>query len=59
MIERAKGILMATHAIDDQQAFDLLRRHSQQNGIKLLDLAEAVVHSHRLLPPQPPSRPTR
>jgi response regulator NasT len=52
MIERAKGILMATHAIDDQQAFDLLRSHSQQTGIRLLDLAEAIVHSHRLLAPR-------
>ena len=59
MIERAKGILMATHVIDDEQAFELLRRHSQQNGIKLLDLAEAVVHSHRLLAPQPPPRHQR
>ena len=52
-IERAKGILMATHSIDEQQAFDLLRSHSQQTGRKLLDLAEAVVHSHRLLAPPP------
>jgi AmiR/NasT family two-component response regulator len=49
MIEQAKGILMATHGIDDQQAFQMLRTQSQQTGIKLLDLAEAVVHSHRLL----------
>ena len=48
-IERAKGILMATHSIDEQQAFDMLRGHSQHTGRKLLDLAEAVVHSHRLL----------
>lgn len=56
MIERAKGILMATHAVDDQQAFDMLRSHSQQTGTKLLDLAEAVVHSHRLLAPLKPPR---
>lgn len=58
MIEQAKGILMATHAIDDRQAFDLLRNHSQQTGTRLIDLAEAVVQSHRLLaaprPPRPP-----
>ena len=48
-IERAKGILMVTHSIDDQQAFDMLRKHSQQTGIKLLDLADAIVNSHRLL----------
>lgn len=60
MIERAKGILMAIHGIDEQQAFEMLRSHSQQNGRKLIDLAEAVVHSHRLLvvkasPANPPS----
>lgn len=49
MIERAKGILMATHGIDDQQAFDMLRSQSQRSGRKLLDLAEAVVDSHQLL----------
>jgi len=52
MIERAKGVLMATHAVDDQQAFDMLRSHSQQTGTNLLDLAEAVVRSHRLLAPR-------
>jgi response regulator NasT len=54
-IERAKGILMATHAIDEQQAFDLLRNQSQRSGRKLLDLAEAVVDSHQLLVPTQPS----
>lgn len=48
-IERAKGILMAVHGLDEQQAFDLLRSHSQRSGRKLLDLAEAVVDSHQLL----------
>ena len=55
-IERAKGILMAVHAIDEQEAFQLLRNQSQQTGRKLVDLAEAVVDSHRLLAqhnPQP------
>ena len=49
MIEQAKGILMATHGIDDQQAFDMLRKQSQQTGSRILDLAEAIVHGHRLL----------
>jgi response regulator NasT len=54
-IEQAKGILMARHAIDDQKAFDMLRQHSQHNGRKLIDVAEAVVDSHLLLlPPIPP-----
>jgi response regulator NasT len=54
MIERAKGILMAIHGVDEQAAFELLRSHSQRNGRKLIDLAEAVVESHRLLMPKPP-----
>lgn len=55
MIERAKGILMAIHGLDEQRAFEMLRSHSQQNGRKLIDLAEAVVESHRLLVAKPPS----
>ena len=58
MIEQAKGILMARHAIDQQSAFELLRSHSQRNGRKIIDVAEAIVESHLLLltpPPQPPN----
>lgn len=50
VIEQAKGILMARHAID-QRAFEMLRSHSQRNGRKLIDVAEAVVESHLLLVP--------
>ena len=50
-IEQAKGILMARHAIDADQAFDMLRDHSQHNGHKLVDIAQAVVDSHLLLQP--------
>lgn len=55
IIERAKGILMATHGIDEQQAFELLRSHSQRDGGKLVDIAEAVTETHRLLTPKPPA----
>jgi len=51
-IEQAKGILMARHAINEQSAFELLRAHSQRNGRKLVELADAVVESHLLLVPQ-------
>jgi response regulator NasT len=51
-IEQAKGILMARHAIDEQSAFELLRAHSQRNGRKLVEVADAVVESHLLLVPQ-------
>ena len=56
VIEQAKGILMARHAIDQQRAFEMLRSHSQGNGRKVADVAAAVVDSHLLLlapPPQP------
>jgi AmiR/NasT family two-component response regulator len=58
-IERAKGILMAIHGIDEQQAFELLRSHSQTNGHKLVDVAEAVTQTHRLLSPTPRTVPKR
>jgi response regulator NasT len=51
VIEQAKGILMARHAIDQQTAFELLRAHSQRNGRKLVEIAEAIVESHLLLLP--------
>jgi AmiR/NasT family two-component response regulator len=51
VIEQAKGILMARHAIDQDQAFQMLRQHSQRNGRKLIDIAESVVESHLLLLP--------
>ena len=54
-IEQAKGILMARHGIDADRAFDMLRDHSQHNGNKLVDVAEAIVNSHLLL--LPPSSP--
>jgi response regulator NasT len=51
VIEQAKGILMARHAVDQDQAFELLRTHSQHNGRKLVDVAQAIVDSHLLLLP--------
>jgi AmiR/NasT family two-component response regulator len=57
LIEQAKGILMARHAIDQQSAFEMLRDHSQHNGRKLVDVAEAIVESHLLLLPALASPP--
>ena len=51
VIEQAKGILMARHAIDQERAFRMLRAHSQRNGHKVVDVAEAIVESHLLLLP--------
>ena len=53
--ERAKGILMERHSIDESTAFELLREHSRSTNRKLVDVASSVVDGHRLLPKQPPS----
>jgi response regulator NasT len=51
--ERAKGILMERHSIDEQSAFQMLRAHSRNTGRKLVDIAAAVVDSHLVLPREP------
>jgi AmiR/NasT family two-component response regulator len=48
--ERAKGILMERHSIDENAAFDLLRAHARTTNRKLVDVASAVVDGHALLP---------
>jgi response regulator NasT len=48
--ERAKGILMERHGIDEQAAFEMLRRHARRTNVKVLDLAEAIIAGHPLLP---------
>jgi two-component system, response regulator / RNA-binding antiterminator len=50
VIEQAKGILMERNRIGDKKAFELLRKHSQETGHKLADIAAALVECHRLLP---------
>ena len=48
--ERAKGILMERHQIDENAAFELLRDQSRRSGRKLVDVAAAVLDGHALLP---------
>lgn len=57
IIEQAKGILMARNRIDADQAFQLLKVHSQQTGRRLIEVAEAVTQSHRLLQSEPDGEP--
>jgi response regulator NasT len=58
VIEQAKGILMARHAITAERAFEMLRDHSQHNGHKVVDVAQAVVESHLLLASPAQAEPT-
>ena len=48
--ERAKGILMERHAIDEEEAFKMLRDQARRSQRKLVDVADAVLSSHTLLP---------
>ncbi len=55
--ERAKGILMERHSIDDGAAFEMLRDHARAANRKLIDIAAAVVDGHALLPRQSEAPP--
>jgi AmiR/NasT family two-component response regulator len=48
--ERAKGILMERHGVDERAAFELLRGHARRTGQKIVAVAENVVDTHPLLP---------
>jgi AmiR/NasT family two-component response regulator len=52
--ERAKGILMERHHIDERQAFEMLRNQARHSGQKLVHVAQAVLDGHALLPTAPP-----
>jgi response regulator NasT len=52
-IERAKGILMERHGVGERQAFELLRDHSRAGGRRVVDVAQAVLDGHALLPKRP------
>jgi hypothetical protein len=43
VIEQAKGIIMAQRGWTEEQAFDALRRTSQQGNVKVRDLAAMIV----------------
>jgi len=49
VIERAKGILMERHGLDDRQAFDRLRTHARSNNRTVVDVAVSVTEGHALL----------
>jgi AmiR/NasT family two-component response regulator len=57
--ERAKGILMERHGIDEARAFELLRENARRRNRKLIDVAAAVVDGHPLLPKQSASMTPR
>jgi AmiR/NasT family two-component response regulator len=52
VIEQAKGKLSAQLGVEPARAFEALRRHSRNGGLRLADVAAAVVEDRlRLAPP--------
>ncbi len=56
IIERAKGILMERHSVDEAAAFAMLHDRSRDDNHKLVDLATAILDGHSLLPRRPSGR---
>ncbi|MDF8266301.1 GAF and ANTAR domain-containing protein [Luteipulveratus flavus] len=54
LIGQAQGILMERHRLDQDQAFEVLRRYSQNYNLKLREVAERLVLT-RSLPDTEPS----
>src|SRR3954447_6693286 len=50
LIERGKGILMERHGIGERAAFEMLREHARAGSRRVVDVAQAVVAGHGLLP---------
>jgi AmiR/NasT family two-component response regulator len=50
VIERAKGILMERHGIDERAAFERMRDHARAQSRRVVDVAIAVTDGHALLP---------
>lgn len=48
VVERAKGILMERHAVDEERAFQMIREHARRTRTVLVDTAQSVVEGKRL-----------
>jgi AmiR/NasT family two-component response regulator len=53
LIERTKGILMERHSASEREAFEMLRDHARAKGRRVVDVAQAVLDGHALLPKRP------
>lgn len=55
-IEQAKGVLMAIHGIDADEAFDMLRRHSQNTNVPLRVVAAEFLQKITATPQETPGQ---
>jgi len=51
LIERAKGVLMERHNVDERRAYELLRDEARHTRATLADVADAVLRARALLRP--------
>src|SRR4051812_45840343 len=56
LVERAKGILMERYGLDEQAAFEMLRREARNENLRLVVAAGLILQGHRLLPSDPGRR---
>lgn len=49
VIEKAKGILMKSRDLDEEAAYELLRKTAMSSGRRIADVAEGLVNSYDLL----------
>ncbi|HXE43669.1 MAG TPA: ANTAR domain-containing protein [Conexibacter sp.] len=49
-IERAKGILMERHGVDERTAFERLRTHARAERLRVVDVAQALTDGRLELP---------
>jgi GAF domain-containing protein len=56
LIGQAQGILMERFDLDDERAFEVLRRYSQNTNTKLNEVARILVHTRTLPTYEPRSR---
>lgn len=55
-IEQAKGVIMALYGVDEQTAFNFLKRRSQDSNIKLRDVVGATLQETFVPQPGTPGR---
>ena len=50
VIERAKGVLMERHGVDERSAFELMRSHARARNRTVVDVARSVLDGQALMP---------
>lgn len=46
LVERAKGILMRAHGLDEQTAYTMLRKLAMDRSLKLADVAQSLLDAN-------------